>query len=115
MDRTVDIFLITEKLEYDDSRRPVRTREHKRRVFAQMNSITRAEWFEAGRNGMQPTIMFVVSVLDYRNEKLIEWKGKRYGIYRTFYGRNDNVELYCEEKGGEPQWHPDIPELNSVN
>jgi len=31
---------------------------------------------------------------------VLEYKGNRYGIYRTYIGRNDTIELYAERKGG---------------
>jgi hypothetical protein len=37
---------------------------------------------------------------DYDGERLLEYNGKRYGIYRTYHGRGDQIELYVERKGG---------------
>lgn len=99
MDRTVTIKLIALTTSYDSIRQPVYT-ESEREVYAQMRSITRAEWFEAGRNGLKPDIAFAMMSFDYNGEEILEWDGIRYGVYRTFYGRNDIVELYCERQGG---------------
>lgn len=71
-----------------------------REVFCQVNSITRQEFFEAGRNGLNPELMFSVFVDDYNGEPLLEYRGKVYAIYRTYLGRNDRLELYAERKGG---------------
>ena len=71
-----------------------------RDVFAQVDSVTRAEFFEAGRNGLNPEYVFRVFFGDYDGERIVEYKGKRYGVYRTYHGRNDMMELYAERKGG---------------
>lgn len=71
-----------------------------REVFCQVNSITRAEFFEAGRNGLNPSLMFSVFFGDYSDEPTLIYKGKPYGIYRTYLSRNDTLELYAERKGG---------------
>lgn len=99
MDRTVDIYLVTETIAYDSIGQPIPTKTE-RNVFAQLRSITRAEWFEAGRNGLRPDISFVMNALDYDGEKVIKWNNNYYGIYRTFLARNNMIELYCEKKGG---------------
>ena len=99
MDQTVIIKLISQEIEYDEIRQPVTT-DHEREVYAQLRSITRAEWFEAGRNGMRPDMSFVMMAFDYNGETVIEWDGVRYGVYRTFRGRGDRIELYCERQGG---------------
>ena len=99
MDQTVTIKLIAQKTTYDEIRQPV-YEDYAREVYAQLRSITRAEWFEAGRNGMRPDIAFIMMSFDYRGETVIEWNGVRYGVYRTFRGRGDRIELYCEKQGG---------------
>ena len=35
----------------------------------------------------------------YMGEKIVEYNGMRYGIYRTYIA-GDDIELYLEEKGG---------------
>ena len=37
---------------------------------------------------------------DYNGERVVEYDGKTYGVYRTYYARTDTVELYVERKGG---------------
>lgn len=100
MDKSNIIYLIHEISEQDDIGQFVTPHEEKRQVFCDVRSITRAEWFEAGRNGMQPSLTFVMFAPDYQGEKIIEFEGRRYGIYRTYLGRNEQIELYAEEKGG---------------
>jgi hypothetical protein len=71
-----------------------------RNVFCQVNSITRSEFFDAGRNGLAPEFMFSMFAGDYEGERVCEYRGQKYSIYRTYLGRNDVIELYAERKGG---------------
>lgn len=72
----------------------------RRDVFCQVNSVTRSEFFEAGRNGLNPEFMFSMFAGDYEGERVCEYRGQKYSIYRTYLGRNDVIELYAERKGG---------------
>lgn len=72
-----------------------------RQVLCRVGSVTRAEFFDAGRNGLNPAFVFTVFFGDYNEEMLCEYKGKSYGIYRTYrIPGTDSVELYAERKGG---------------
>lgn len=69
-------------------------------VFCQVDSVTRAEFFEGGRNGLNPEYRFTMFFGDYSGEREVIYKDKQYAVYRTFQGRNDTIELYVERKGG---------------
>lgn len=71
-----------------------------REVMCQVDSITRSEFFDAGRNGLNPEFKFTLFFGDYDDESMVEYKGKTYAVYRTYYRRTDKVELYVERKGG---------------
>jgi len=71
-----------------------------RDVFCQVNSVTRSEFFEGGRNGLNPEFRMTMFVGDYKDEKTLIYKDKTYSVYRTYIGRNDTIELYVERKGG---------------
>lgn len=74
--------------------------EIRKQVFCDVRSVSRSEWFDAGREGLQPSFVFIMFRPDYSGEKIIEYDGHRYGIYRTHVRRNEQIELYAEEKGG---------------
>jgi hypothetical protein len=42
----------------------------------------------------------VVFFGDYAGEKIVEYNGTRYTIYRTYQARNDLIELYVERREG---------------
>ena len=77
------------------------SQETSQEVFCDVRSITRTEWFEAGRNGIEhPEFLFVMYRDEYDGQKVVEYRGQRYGVYRTYVAKNDRIELYVEAKGG---------------
>lgn len=105
------IKLISETYAVNDYNVRVPT-ETKKQVFCKVRSVTRAEFFEGGRNGLNPQLRFDVFRGDYNGETILEYHGNRYAIYRTYQpetsdGRyvtrqenTDCIELYAERKGG---------------
>lgn len=100
MDRSDVIRLIPVTYAKDDTGVPRPTEGEARTIMCQVNSVTHSEFFEAGRNGLNPEYVFKVFFGDYDGERLVEYRDKRYSIYRTYHGRNDIMELYAERKGG---------------
>lgn len=74
--------------------------ETSREIFARVESVSRAEFFEGGRNGLNPEYKFTVFAEDYQGEQIVSYNGSRYGIYRTYRATGDYMELYAERKGG---------------
>lgn len=74
--------------------------ETRKDVFCDVSSVTRAEFFDGGRNGMNPEYVFTMFFGDYNGETVCEYNGNRYAIYRTYHARTDVIELYAERKGG---------------
>ena len=72
----------------------------RRQVFCDVSSVTASEFFEGGRNGLNPEFRMTIFAGDYQGETMLEFNGKTYAIYRTYIDRNDNLELYVERKGG---------------
>ena len=73
--------------------------ETTRQVFCKVSSVSQSEFFEAGRNGLNPEWRFSMFAADYQGEETVIYNGKRYGVYRT-YRDGDFIELYVERKGG---------------
>lgn len=71
-----------------------------REVFCKVDSVTRQEFFEGGRNGLNPEFRITMFFGDYNGEREVIYKDKPYSVYRTFHGRTDTLELYVERKGG---------------
>lgn len=98
MDDVIELIAATRaKNEYGVDKKTETCRE----IFADVKSVTRAEFFEGGRNGLNPQLVFTVFAGDYNGEETLEYAGKRYGVYRTYYiPGSDYMELYAERKGG---------------
>lgn len=70
-------------------------------VFATIHSPYSNEVRNAGVTGYKAGYMFEVWAEEYDKQSIIEYKGRRYPIRRTFGSRPDGkMELYTEEKQG---------------
>ena len=78
--------------------------EEKRKVYVDVSSVNANEWFEGGRNGLNPEYRFIMFSHDYQGEQIIEYNDVQYTIYRTYLRKKDEIELYCEKKKGNEQW-----------
>lgn len=99
MDRSDVITLLSSVISVDDYGVERMTRTS-RDVYVQVDSVTRSEFFEGGRAGLNPEFKFTMFAADYEGERELIYNNLTYTIYRTYYGRNDNLELYAERKGG---------------
>lgn len=99
MDRS-DVINLIETLTAQDEYGVWQKTYHSRAVFCQVESISQREFYEAGRNGLNPSFKFIVFFGDYNNEPTLIYKGQTYAIYRTYQRKDDLLELYCERKGG---------------
>lgn len=70
-----------------------------RDVIADVHSVSRSEWFEGGRNGLNPEYEMRIHQGEYQNEEMLSYDGIVYSIYRTFRD-GDIIELYVEKKKG---------------
>ena len=99
MDRSSIIYLIGERSE-KDKYNVLRKKEVRRQVYANIKSVTATEFFEGGRNGLKPQVRATVFLWDYRGEQIVEIKGVRYAVYRTYTPSTDEIELYLELRKG---------------
>lgn len=95
------LYLIGGETKTQDERGVWHAADEKREVFARTKSVSRLEFFEGGRSGLNPEMVFTVFAGDYNGESACEYMGKSYAIYRTYLpeGR-DYIELYVQRKGG---------------
>lgn len=98
MDDVIVLIGRTYSLDANGVQRAETTR---REVYCQVHSVSRAEFFDGGRNGLNPSFEFTVFAGDYEWETIVEYHGQQYGIYRTYrVPESDYLELYVERKGG---------------
>ena len=99
MDKSSVIYLISETKTQDDNG-VWRSSLTKRQVFCNVQSASRTEFFEGGRNGLNPEYQFTMFCGDYKGERMLEYEGEAYAVYRTYRARTDEIELYVERQGG---------------
>lgn len=75
-----------------------------RKVLAEKASVTGKEFFNAEGDratGIKPKLCMRLRTFEYKGEKLCEYGGVVYSVYRT-YDRQDGItELYLSPKAGE--------------
>ena len=99
MDRSNVMTLVSQSFASDEYGIQTAT-ETKRDIYCDVSSVSLSEWSEGGRLGLNPELRFTMFAPDYQGEEIVEYNGKRYAIYRTYYGRNDTLDLYAERKEG---------------
>lgn len=91
--------LITKTMTTDEVGFPIAT-ETTYETFCQVQSVSRAEFFNAGKAGMTPEYVFTINAVEYDGQLEVEYEGKRYTIYRTYRTDEDMMELYAEYRSG---------------
>lgn len=94
-------YLIRKKHKKDSIGQFIPDGEERQEVFVTEGSISRREWADAGRNGMNPEIQLSTAAVNYSGEEVVEYKSVRYAIYRTYSPPDsDEIELYLQRKAG---------------
>ena len=99
MDRSEIITLISETYTMDSIGQQIST-ETERDIYCNARSVTRNEWEAGGQMGLNPQLQVRVFAPDYQGEKIVEFHGKRYSVYRTYQASNEIIELYLENQVG---------------
>ena len=99
MDRSDVITLVSYTSTQDDYGVWKKTKAEKD-VFCSVDSVSASEYFEGGRNGLNPEYRITMFAGDYSGEEEVVYNGKAYGVYRTYHAKTDVLELYVERKGG---------------
>lgn len=100
MNRDKVVYLVSETYEKNEYGVYVSSAE-KRKVFANVTSVSADEWFNGGRNGLNPELRMEVFAPEYHDEEIVEYNGQNYAIYRTYLTRYNTMELYVQKKKGE--------------
>lgn len=99
MDRSTPIYLISETKQQNGIKewQAVETR---RKVFANVKSVTSTEFFSAGQIGLSPEFRFTMFGPDYAGERIVEYNSVRYAVYRVYQATTDTMELYVQKEVG---------------
>lgn len=75
--------------------------ETQRDVWCRIESVSRAEWRDAGVQGLKPELKAVMPGINYGGELIALYSGTRYAIYRTYRAADsDEIELYLSREVG---------------
>lgn len=99
MNKSEVAYLVSQTYQRNDYGVQEKT-ETKRKVFVSVTSVNGQEWFEGGRNGLNPQYRFTMYSFEYLGERLLEYKDTVYTIYRTYQRNIDEIDLYVELKKG---------------
>lgn len=96
-----DVLILMKEAFTTDARGIRKATFTERQVFCQVHSISRSEFYDAGRNGLSPEYEFTVFAGDYDGERTCKYSGSSYAIYRTYrVPGTDYMELYAQTEGG---------------
>lgn len=96
-----DVIYLISVENVQDATGVIRPQESRRMVYCRKRDITRSEFYNAGRAGLNPEFSVDVFQGDYEGETVAEHDGLRYAIYRTFRAEgSDYRELYLKREGG---------------
>ena len=117
MDRSSVIYLMTETVTQDQYGINQITLTEKK-AYCQVTSVSASEWFDGGRNGLNPEYRMTMFKYDYSGENIVKYNDVLYTVYRTYETRDDFIELYVERREGnievpepDPEPTPDpVPE-----
>ena len=94
------IKLIAQEFTKDKYGVPVASLTYKE-IFCQIHSVTKQEFYDAGRRGLNPAFQITIFAGEYNGETVLEYQDRTYSIYRTYHvPGTDYMELYIERKGG---------------
>lgn len=99
MDRS-NIITLVKEIKTRNSLGVNETTYVRRNVFCNVSSVSAQEFFEGGRFGLNPSYKMSMFLGDYNHEKILEYNGEMYSIYRNYLKGTDTIELYVERKGG---------------
>lgn len=95
-----DIILIGKTAQGKDALGQIVMDDSKSPVYADVESITQAEFMSAGQIGLRPELRFKVWRSEYHGESIVKYNGILYSIYRTYEAQDGRIELYAERRVG---------------
>lgn len=99
MDLSNELTLVSYTYE-KDSKGVDRKTQSQRTVFCGVESVSASEFFAANAAGLKPELRFTMFRYDYNGEEECIFEDEYYSIYRTYWVKNDRIELYAQKKVG---------------
>lgn len=99
MNRSDVCYLISVSLRNNEYGVGIQTEERTKR-FCRVRSVSGSEFIEAGQQGIHAQYQIALLRAEYTGQQEVEYRGKRYSVYRVYERSVDTVELYVEERVG---------------
>lgn len=99
MERFCDLTLVSKSYTKDSLGQLVAT-ETTTDVMGTVRSVSAAEFFRGGEEGLKPECVFLVWAYDYGDQEEVVYNGTTYAVYRKYFNDDGKVELYTEKKVG---------------
>lgn len=96
MNQIISLYKKDKFIVDDDGNQKISYTSHE--VFAKVKSVTKLEFYQASNTDLKPSIVFIISLLDYDNERKIEYDGNEYSVLRTYQIDSERIEITCERK-----------------
>ena len=94
-------YLIAKTYTEDSIKQKIPVESEPREIFVTEESVTRADFFEAGRNGLRAELVLKTQAVNYSGEDEVIYNDVRYSIYRTWKRPDsDEIELHLARKTG---------------
>lgn len=90
-------ILLIPVMRVDEYGNEVKTYQEKQ-IYCKVRSTTLREFYQAAQAGLRPSIVLTMQGADYNGEEAIVWRGKVYGIIRSYWKQADEIELTLEER-----------------
>ena len=95
------IKLITQEITRGTRLERIVTDKSTREIFAEIRSVTRAEYYQAGAQGMTVEGSALVWAFEYHGENILELAGIRYAVIRTYRDpASKKLEIYYGQEAG---------------
>lgn len=94
-----EVYLVSETESLDDLNQPTTIKTKSKKVV-EFRSISGSEYFAGRKNNLSPQFSFILSAFDYQGEKIVEYNGETFAVYRTYEPDDDRIEIYCQVEGG---------------
>ena len=99
MEKIGTMFLI--RTEYTlDAYGVKRKTETKRKLRCAISSVYGYESYNGKVAGVKPEMRLIVRATEYHDEEVLEYRGVRYSIYRTYLRNDERIELYVQKDVG---------------
>ena len=82
--------------------------ESTKSLICEVYSVSREEYAQGRQAGLDPAYVFVISRFGYSGERVVEFRGERLVVTRTYERDENTVELHVERSVGTF-----VPEANS--